>query len=318
MSGDIPLVSVIIPTFNAGRFVNATIESALRQTLANLEIIVSDDGSTDDTVRRVKSVRDPRVRLFEYPHCGAPGMMNRGIDAARGRYLGFLDHDDLWLPAKLERHIEFLEHHSAVGVTFSWSGLIDNQDRRLDVPQRRWCGPLSFSQLLEDYVVGSTSSLVMRRSTVENAGGFDEQFPCYHDVDLLLRIALAQPMSICAIPEELTLYRRHAGQMSRDWRAMQADWNSLIDKWRRLAPDLTAAVESRARSNTNRYFAFLAYEQCEFSVALCFVWEALRRAPLAFLADVRNWKATAACLSSVLLPSTIHRGLEQLAGIQRQ
>jgi glycosyltransferase involved in cell wall biosynthesis len=316
MANNIPLVSVIIPTFNAGRFVNATIESALRQTLANLEVIVGDDGSTDDTVGRVKSVRDARVRMFEFPHRGAPAVMNRGIDAARGRYLGFLDHDDLWLPTKLERHVEFLEQHPAVGVTFSWSGLIDDHDRRIDVHPRHWLGSLSFRQLLEDYVVGSTSSLVVRRSTVLDAGGFDEQFPRYHDVDLLLRIALAQPKSICAIPAELTLYRRHAGQMSRDWRAMQAEWNSLVDKCRRLAPDVTAAVESRARSNTNRYFAFLAYEEREFSVALCFVEEALRCAPLAFIADVRNWKAAAACLSGVLLPSTIHCRLEQLAGIR--
>ncbi len=148
-------------------------------------------------------------------------------------------------------------------------------------------------------------------------GCFDERFPRYHDVDLLLRIALGGADLIRAIPEELTLYRRHPAQMSRDWRAMRGEWNALIDKCRLLAPEATAAVEARARSNMNRYFAFLAYEEHEYRTGLGFVRHALRCAPLAFFADSRNWKAAAACLSGLALPAAVHGRLARLAGIER-
>ncbi len=167
--GDPPLVSVIVPTFNAARFIAATVDSALRQTLADLEVMVVDDGSSDDTVERVKRIGDGRIRLFEHAHRGAPAVMNAGIRAARGRYIGFLDHDDLWLPVKLERHVEYLERDRALAVTFSWTGLIDEHDRPINVHPAHWPGTLSFGQLLEDYVVGSY--LVDRRAPLDGARG---------------------------------------------------------------------------------------------------------------------------------------------------
>lgn len=312
-----PAVSVIIPTYNAGRFIHSTIESALRQTLDDFEIVVVDDGSTDDTLARVRSFRDRRLRIIEQPHRGAPAALNTAIDAARGRYIGFLDHDDLWVPTKLERHVEFLDRNSGVAATFSWSGLIDEQDRRIDLHPAHWRGPISFRQLLEDNVVGSSSSVVMRRAAILAVGSFDVQFPRCHDSDLLLRIALAHPNGVCAIPEELTLYRRHSNQMSRDWRQMHLEWNALLDKCRKSAPAETSAVERRARSNINRYFAYLAYEGAEFGEAFGFVRQSLRSDPRAFIADPRNWKVVAACLSGVLLPGSIHRRLEEFAGIHR-
>jgi glycosyltransferase involved in cell wall biosynthesis len=318
LESESPLVSVVIPTYNGGRFINATIESALRQTLDDFEVVVVDDGSTDDTLARVRSFRDHRMRLIEQRHRGAPAALNAAIDASRGRYVGFLDHDDLWCPKKLERHVEFFERNPEVAVTFSWSTLIDEQDRRIDLHPARWCGPISFRQLLEDYVVGNSSSVVIRRSAILAVGAFDVEFPRCHDSDLLLRIALAQPGGICAVPEELTLYRRHSNQMSHDWRQMHREWNALLEKFRESAPEDTAAVERRARSNINRYFAYLAYESAEFMQAFGFVREGFRSDPLAFVTDQRNWKVVAACLSGVLLPRPIHRRLEEFAGIRRQ
>jgi glycosyltransferase involved in cell wall biosynthesis len=311
-----PLVSVIIPTYNSGGFVGATLESALRQTLADFEIIVVDDGSSDDTVARVRSFPDRRLRVFEQAHRGAPAALNAAVQAARGRYIAFLDHDDLWLPAKLERHIAFFESNPSTEATFSWSGLIDERGWGIKFHPAHWRGPISFRQLLEDYVVGSSSSVVMRQRAIAAAGGFDEQLPCCHDSDLVLRIALTGENAICAVPEELTLYRRHAGQMSRDWRAMQRDWKLLLEKFRRLAPAETAAAERKAQSNINRYFAYLAYEEADFPSAFHFLGRALRCHASAFLGDWRNWRTAAACFSGAVLPRPMHRRLEKLAGIR--
>jgi glycosyltransferase involved in cell wall biosynthesis len=314
---DRPLVTTVIAAYNSGRFIQATIESALRQTLPDFEILVVDDGSTDDTVARVRGFTDRRLRVIGLSHAGAPAALNAAIQAARGKYIGFLDHDDLWLPEKLERHVEFHDRNPDVAVTFSWSGLIDEHGRRLDLHPAHWRGPVSFRQLLEDNVVGNSSSVVAQRSAILAVGGFDEQFPRCHDSDLLLRLALERPNGICAIPEELTLYRRHPSQMSRDWREMHSEWNALLEKCRNSAPQETRAVERRARSNINRYFAYLAYEGAEFTQAFGFVSQSLRSDPRAFLTDSRNWKVVAACLSGAILPSSIHRRLEHAAGIRK-
>jgi len=317
MPGDTPLVSVLITTLNSTRFIDATIASALRQTLTDFEVLVLDDGSTDDTVERVRTVRDPRVRVWQFSHRGAPVTLNAGLQLARGRYVALLDHDDLWLPAKLARHVETFDAQPGVTATFSWSELIDEHDRPIAVHPAHWHGPIGFRQLLEDYVIGPSSSLVMRRSAVERAGGFDEQLPRCHDFDLILRLAYAQAHSIVAVPDTLTLYRRHAGQMSRDWRAMHGEWNAVIEKCRTFAPAETAAAEARARGNINRYFAYLAYENGEFREARRFVREAARHDPRSFVTDRRNWRITAASVAEALLPSAVHRRLERMAGIRR-
>lgn len=317
LPGEQPLVSVIVATFNGGRFIQETIQSALRQSLGDLELIVVDDGSTDDTLHCVRSIPDPRIRILEQPHQGAPAALNAGIAAARGRYVSPLDHDDLWAETALERHVEFLERHSEVSVTFSWSGLIDAQGRHIGLHSTRWRGPISFRQLLEDYVVGTSSSLVLRRAAVVAAGGFDPDFPRCQDCELILRISLAGPGCICAIPEELTFYRRHDGQMSSDWGAMQAEWNLMLEKCRRLAPEDTNAAEPLARGNMSRYWACLAYEARNVPAAWGFIGDGLRHAPRAFFADPRNWKVVAACLAGSLLPAAIHRRLERLAGLRR-
>jgi glycosyltransferase involved in cell wall biosynthesis len=313
-----PLVSVIVATFNGGRFIEETIRSVLRQSLTAFELIVVDDGSTDDTVQRVKSIRDARIQILEQANQGAPAAMNSGIALARGRYVSLLDHDDLWAETALQRHVEFLERNPGVSATFSWSGLIDERGRHMGLHSARWRGPISFRQLLEDYVVGTSSSLVLRRDAVLAAGGFDADFPRCQDCELVLRMSLAGPGCVCAIPEELTLYRRHAGQMSSDWTAMQAEWNRMLEKCRRANPKDTAAAEPMARSNICRYWACLAYEIGNYPVARNFIRDGRRHAPGAFFADLRNWKVLAACLSATLLPAAFHRRMERLAGLRRQ
>jgi glycosyltransferase involved in cell wall biosynthesis len=315
MGSETPLASVVIASYNSGRFIEPAVESALRQTLTDIEVVVIDDGSKDDTVARLKRFGDLRLRVCEQPHRGAPFALNTGVNLARAPYIGFLDHDDLWAPEKLARHIEYFEKNAGADATFSWSALIDESGGRIGLHPARWRGSIGFSQLLEDFVVGSTSSLVMRRSAILGVGGFDTQFPRCHDADLLLRIAMGRPRAICAIPEELTWYRRHSGQMSRDWRAMHLEWYSLLEKLRSLAPAETAEGERRARSNMSRYFACLAYEEAEFPEAFRLIRESLRSDPHAFMRDRRNWKVAAGCWCAVFLPAPIRRRLEELAGV---
>ena len=311
-----PAVSVIIPSHDPGRFIEATLDSVFAQTFADFEVIVVDDGSADGTPARVRKYKDRRLRLAEQRNAGPTAAQNTGLGLARGTLIGFLDHDDLWDRTKLARHVEFLESHPEADLTFSWSRLIDELGRRLGLHTRHWTGPLSFDEMLSDFVIGNTSAVVMRRSALDRAGWFDPELARYYDMELFLRVALLGPNNVHAIPAELTFYRRHSGQMSRDWRGMAADWGRMLGKIRTRAGRERDGVERQAGTNMYRYFAFLAYEQREFGQACRLLRQSYRRKPAGFVADPRSWKMAAASLAGLVLPGRLHRTLERLAGVR--
>lgn len=311
-----PLASVVIPAHNAGLFLEATLDSVLQQTLADFELIVVDDGSTDSTPELLRKQSDSRLRVVRQPNQGPSAATNTGLGLARGVYVGFLDHDDLWEKTKLARHVAFLEDHPEVDLTFSWSRLVDESGRRLALHTRHWRGPLSFQQMLMDFVIGNTSAVVIRRLALDGAGWFDPELSHYYDMELFLRVALLRPNNVHAIPEELTFYRRHEGQMSRDWRRMARDWDRVLERMCAGAAQEVAAIQPQASANMCRYFACLAYEQQEFLEACRLLRQGLQHSPASFIADLRNWKAGAASLGALVLPSAIRRRLERLAGVR--
>jgi glycosyltransferase involved in cell wall biosynthesis len=312
-----PLVSVLIPAYNVGEFIDASIASALAQSLDDMEVIVVNDGSTDDTADRLKRCADPRLRVITQPHQGLASAYNTAIRAARGVYVGFLDGDDVWLPEKLARHIRFLEEHPGVDLTFSWVQVIDRHGRLLRVPVPYWRGAVSFSQLLADHMIRTVSAVVMRRAAIEQAGWFDASIVRCVDVEFFLRVARLRPDNFHAIPEVLTLYRRHATQRTRDWRLMREGWNQVLDSVRRFAPRETAAVERLASSNKYRHFAALAYESGDYPAARRLIGRSFALSPITFLRDTRNWKVSAAVVAGLTLPTRLLCAVEKLAGFDR-
>lgn len=197
-----PKVSVIIPTFNRAHILARAIASVLEQTDANLELIVVDDGSSDDTAALIKTFVDPRLRYVQQPrNLGVSAARNRGIAEARGEWLAFLDSDDLWLPQKLERQFAAL---SGVDCVASYCGLlrIDGQNETR-IPHRADglnSGTKPWPSLLMDGLWFSQTWLVPKRVIVA-AGLFDERMSIWEDWDLFLRIALQGP--IHHLPEVL-------------------------------------------------------------------------------------------------------------------
>lgn len=312
-----PLVSVVIPAYNAACFLDLSIQSALSQADVDLEVIVVDDGSTDNTRDRLSGWRDPRLRSIHRANGGCAEALNTGIRAARGSYIAILDADDLWLPGKLARHIAFHRDHPGADATFSWVNVFNREGKLLQVPCPRWRGAVSFSQLLADYVIRTCSAVVMRREAAERAGLFDSRFVRCVDLDFFLRVSLLRPDNIHAIPEVLTLYRRHDKQRTRDWRQMEQGWNQVMASARSREPQQTARVERLATSNTYRYFAGLAYESGDFRGAAGLVRRSFSSAPAGFLRDRRNWIMSAAVLSGLTLPGPVLRFLERAAGFDR-
>lgn len=137
------LVSIIMPSYNTGRFIRESIESVLGQTCQNWELLIVDDGSTDDTLQVIKGVSDPRIRLFcNEKNSGAAVSRNRALREAKGRWIAFLDSDDLWHPEKLERQIRFMKE---TGCHFSYTAYQEMEEQTGEI-SGRVSGPKKIGQ----------------------------------------------------------------------------------------------------------------------------------------------------------------------------
>ena len=298
-----PLVSVVIAVRDSERFIESSVRSALAQTYSPLEIVVVDDGSRDRTGEILERMRDPRMRVLRTAGIGSARAKNLGMRETTGRYLAFLDADDLWERNKVATHVSVMES-SDVDVTFSRSRLIDEHGANLPLPIRRVRGVYDFESLLRDNVIGNGSAVVARRSAIP-PGGFDETRTACVDYDLWLRIAHTRSGNVFCIPEVLTVYRRHAGQLSGDWRRMQVGWDSLMVKMRELAPEVVARSEPVARANWCRYLAFLAYEHGEPGQAFRLLRQSFKASPRAAALNLRTWLLAGAIAAGAVMPSVV-------------
>ena len=210
-----PRVSVIIPTYNRIRFLEEAIRSVLNQTFRDFELIVIDDGSTDCTPHVLQRWGD-QIRWMRQTNSGVSRARNVGIRAARGRYLSFLDSDDLWLREKLEAQVSFLDANPHYAVCYTDEVWI-RRGRRVNPKEihRKFSGWI-FDRCLPLCII-SPSSAMMRREVIDTVGGFDEDLPVCEDYDLWLRIASRFP--IFFLDEKMIIKRGgHADQLSnRSW-----------------------------------------------------------------------------------------------------
>jgi glycosyltransferase involved in cell wall biosynthesis len=210
---DAPRVSVVIPVYNRQAYIGAAVDSVLAQTFADFEVLVIDDGSTDQSRDVVRTYRDPRVHLVCHErNQGIPRTRNTGIDAAHGTYLAFLDSDDIALPTRLAKQVAFLDrhpHHAAVGGWIDW---MDHTGRPLRRVKRR---PLAASDVaaLRLFRQGIENTASMARTAILRAYRHDERFDVSEDFEIWARIAAKH--EIANLPEVLVRRRAHGQQTSR-------------------------------------------------------------------------------------------------------
>lgn len=238
---DAPLVSVVIASYNMGQYVVAALRSALEQTYRNTEIIVVDDGSTDDTADVLRPLlADARVRYVHQPNAGQAKAKNRGISEARGEFVAFLDADDLWLPSKLEQQIPLFDSAS-VGVVYCRSVEIDERGaevRLLDFPLYR--GSVSGQLLIFNFVGFSTS--VVRKQCVERLGAFREDLGMGIDYEIWLRYSAHYEFDFVDAP--LVHYRVWSGQMSKNFERRYLNGIRIMNEFIDRCPE---AVEDSVR-----------------------------------------------------------------------
>jgi glycosyltransferase involved in cell wall biosynthesis len=193
-----PLISVIIPTYNRGWIIKEAIDSVLAQDFKDFELIVIDDGSTDNTLDILNSF-ECKIKVLRQNNRGVSAARNRGIAAASGRLIAFLDSDDLWLPGKLTGQVDFFKSTPDVYICQTQEIWVRNHVRVN--PKKRHKKPrgMIFESSLALCLV-SPSAVMLRRSLFEKVGGFDETLPACEDYDLWLRISCRYPVYLIETP----------------------------------------------------------------------------------------------------------------------
>lgn len=221
-------VSVVIPSFNHAQFITQAVQSVLTQTEEDLELIVVDDGSQDNTLEVLAAFDDPRMKIIVQENRGAHAAINRGLALANGRFLAILNSDDLYSPQRLERLTQLLESEPDVSLAGSYIEVIDAHGRPQGIKEgyhtlEPWPlekPHLSFRQgsdlraaLLTENYFATTSNFVMRREWFERIGPF-RPLRYTHDWDFALRAALASRVAL--LPEPLLKYRIHGANTIRE------------------------------------------------------------------------------------------------------
>ena len=256
-------VSVVIPTYNYGRFIVEAISSVLAQTQRPEEIIVIDDGSTDDTAEVVEAFESERVKYVRQQNAGVSAARNRGVAESSGRLIAFLDADDTWAPSKLEKQIRRFSDDTAIGLvhcgmrkydceTGDTVGLyLDGAEGEVSESLLLWEGPS---------VNVSGSVIMVSRVAFDTVGGFDTRIKCGEDWDFCYRIA--RRFKVAFVAEELVNYRIHGSGAHQNVREMERGMTRFYEK--AFADPEVAHLRRRAYGNFHKVMAGSYFSSGEY------------------------------------------------------
>jgi len=251
-----PTVSVVLSTYNRLPLLREAIASVIAQTFDDWELLVVDDGSTDDTRAYLETIDDPRVRAIGLEHCGITSARNAGLRLARGEWVAFHDSDDLWLPEKLEWQLRRVAAQPTCRWSYTRYSFVDTNG--IPLPERSNLLPLPVSghilePLLRFEVSTAVPTMLVQRSLIEEIGGFDATMLFLSDYDFILRLAARS--EVCALSETLALVREHPGRTTA--RLRPAD----------LHADQEHSFRKAAAAATNGRIRALCLRQCAVQLA---------------------------------------------------
>ncbi len=283
-----PLVTVVMPSYNAKRFIGAAIESVIAQSYKNLEIILVDDGSTDGTTAVVEQYcrKDSRIQLLRQQNEGVASARNRGIQSGRGEYIAPIDSDDIWHPSKIEAQVLALSQAGeSVGLVYSWISLIDEKGRVVGLSRRSFEGNV-FVDLLYSNFVGTASSPMIPRRVFDEVGGYDvthrqKEAQGSEDWDLYLKIAQRHDFRL--IPQALVGYRIHPNAMSTDYVSMERSWHLAVGRRGDTLPQSFNSLIRWSRSNYLYYLFGKASQQGRSEEALAYLFRSVAKDPVRLL-----------------------------------
>ena len=279
-------ISVIITTFNRAQFVKKAINSVLNQTYQDVEIIVVDDGSTDNTKSIVNSYGE-QVRYIYQENKGAASARNAGIEKSKGEYITFLDSDDYYKKDNLLKKLSFLESNLQTRWLYSdWQYIdekgehLDKGSVRFDYFNKKLSGEI-FEELFYKRNFIATDTVVVKRSVLEDVGFFDPTIPSQEEYDLWLRVSATYPVHY--INEVLVIVTIHPDSLSTDFSKWAYGNALIIDKIEKILPDnFTVRKRIMDRMHADKY-TFLArdfVQKGQFKKAMNAYWQSIKRLPL--------------------------------------
>jgi glycosyltransferase involved in cell wall biosynthesis len=290
-----PEVSVVLPTYNRLPLLCRAVASVIGQTFSDWELIVVNDGSTDDTREYLEAIDDPRVRPLSLEHRGITSARNAGLRLARGEWVAFHDSDDLWLPEKLEWQLRRVAAQPTCRWSYTRYSFIDTNG--IPLPERSNLLPLPVSghilePLLRFEVSTAVPTMLVQRSLIEEIDGFDATMLFLSDYDFILRLAARS--DVCALSETLALVREHPDRTTA--------WLRPAD----LHADQEHSFRKAAAAATNRRIRALCLRQCAAQLvgkASALSREGSNRAALAALVQAARfaplnkalWRTAAGC-----------------------
>ncbi len=248
-----PKVSVIIPAFNAEKYLAETIQSVLAQTYESYEVIAVDDGSTDNTLQVLRTF-EPQIKVLTKTNGGPATARNLAIGNSTGEFIAFLDSDDIWTTDKLQEQAAFLDDHPGIGLLFSEAlmFIVENDEKKIIRKIGYTAGPTFCSLLWGNYIPNST--VVIRRSCIDQVGLLNESKDLIASEDYEYWMRIARRFPLAGIPKPLAHYRVREGNLMGD--------SKDIDKGVRLALAAICEVEKvypqmwdECRIDRNKLFA---------------------------------------------------------------
>ncbi|MFB2772958.1 glycosyltransferase [Pelatocladus sp. BLCC-F211] len=207
-----PKISIVIPAYNSEKTIKYAIESVLKQTLNDFELIIINDGSTDSTLEVISQFKDPRIKVFSFENAGGNVSRNRGLERATAEFVSFLDADDIWTSDKLESQLHALKENPQAAVAYSWTDYIDEQGKLLFSGTHITANGNVYEQLIVSNFLENGSNPLISREALVQLDGFDEDLTAAQDWDMWLR--LAQNFDFIAVPRVQILYRISANSLS--------------------------------------------------------------------------------------------------------
>ncbi len=311
-----PFFSVIVPAYNACDYIEDCLESVLDQTDPDFELIVVDDGSTDSTAEKVlRYSYDSRLRLVQRLNGGLAAARNTGIRLAGGEWVAFLDADDRWCPEKL------MAHHSAIfqqEMTGSWISVlydcavfIDAQNHRTGLHMSQTDQPLTPDKLLLKNYLGNGSTSVVRRSVLEQFGGFDEHLKRMVDHELWIRLSHAGHQ-FQRVQGVLTEYRIHENSLTADTERMLQGLKVFLSRVASYAPERVERLESLVMACTHRWMARAAFMQGHYLEARQHMVSSLHYSPTVLWEDPRALLTFLAISLQVVTPAPLFKAAESV------
>ncbi|MDY6902660.1 MAG: glycosyltransferase [Cyanobacteriota bacterium] len=277
-------ISVIVPVFNGELTIQETINSILNQTFEDIEVIISDDGSTDSTLEIISNIFDSRIKILSYPNAGVSASRNRGIYEAQGEYISFMDADDLWTPDKLELQWQALLNNPQAAVAYSWTDYISESSQFLKSGRRIKANGDVFARLLVTNFLENGSNPLIRKQALEKVGGFDESLSASEDFDLWLK--LSTDYEFVCVEKPQIFYRTSINSLSCNLKNMEATSLKVIE--RAFSYPKAHKFQHLKKQTFSEFYKYLTFKAIEAKprkgrtmTTIYFLWNYIKNNPKA-------------------------------------